>query len=146
MTGLVTDLKKILIDLVKQIPVLTASYSELLGQLFCHLTTRLSRIEGSLIEKHQDITPVFSSTVFDDNPELNGEFERVSKINMIMRVRVMEIALSMAAISRDHLYSICEQNFNLDQNLRELLHAKDVLTKLGVIELLSEFCKYCYLR
>lgn len=127
--------------MVRQIPECNVQYSEKLGILLCHLTTRLNKFESILIEQQHNMTAVFSSTVFDDNAELLHEFQRVSKISRTIQIRVIEIAVQLGAISRDHLVSISEQCFNLDSNLREVLHSNDVLAKLNVIEIISNLGK-----
>lgn len=145
-----TSLKQILPNFVHQIPELTVSYSELLAQLFCHLTTHLNKLESTLIEKHHNITAVFSSTVFDDNPELTHEFQRVKKINKTVQLRIMDIFIKLAAISKDHLINISEPIYKLDANIKELLDSSDILAKLNVIEILSNlgitFHGYEYLQ
>lgn len=137
MTELETNLKSVLPYFIRQIPEATVSYSELIGELLCHLTTRLNKIESSLIDKHHNIVAVFSSTVFDDNHELTNELHKIAKMNSTMQIRVLDIFIKIAAISNDHLINISELVFGLDKNLRELLHSKDILAKLNVIELIS---------
>ena len=127
---------------VRQIPECNVQYSEKIGILFCHLTTRLNKFESVLIEKYHNMTAVFSSTVFDDNAELLHEFQRASKSSKTVQIRVIEIAVQLGAISREHLISISEQCFSLDSNLRELLHSQDILAKLNVIEIISNLGKF----
>lgn len=137
-------LKQMLIIFVHQIPNLSVKYSELLGKLFCHLTSKLNRIEATLIERHHNITSViFSTSIFDDNPELTNEFERISKISSTMKIRVLEIFVKLATLSKEHLVSISEPNF-MNENLKSLLNSNDILTKLNVIELLTDLSMTFY--
>lgn len=131
-------LKHMLPIFVRQIPLNEVRYSQLLGKLLSHLTTRLNNIESKLIEKHHNITAVFSSTVFDDNHELIEEFKKIAKLNSTNHVRVLEIFLHIAVLSKDHLTNICEETINFNDHLKELLYGQDFLVKLNVIELLSE--------
>lgn len=133
-----TKLKRILPTLVRQIPANSVRFSQLLGQLFCCITKRLNVIEAKLIEKHHNITAVFSSTVFDDNAELIDEFKKIAKLDSTNRIRVLEIFLQMAVLSRDHLLNICGESFDLNEHLKDLLSSKDFLIRLNIIELLSD--------
>jgi hypothetical protein len=130
-----------LISFVQQIPYSNVRYSELLGQLFCQITTVFNKTEGKIIEKYHNMTAVFSTSVFDDNPELNKEFERVAGSNCTMKIRVLDIFIKIATLSNDHLVSISEQNF-IDKNLKDLINSDDILTKLNVIELLADLSKH----
>ncbi len=144
LTTLEGVLKHMLLSLVRQIPNLNVGYSELLGQLFCQITTKFNIVEAKLIEKYHNMTAVFSTSVFDDNPELKKEFDSVSVLNSSMKIRVLDIFIKMAEISKDHLVSISDLNF-LNQNLKILINSDDILTKLNVIELLTDLSKYLYL-
>ena len=128
-------------DFFRQIPEATQSYSELISELLCQLTTKLNVIESSLIDKHHNIVAVFSSTVFDDNHALTEELHKIAKMNSTMQIRILDIFIKIAAISSDHLKNISELVYGLDNNLKELLHSHDILVKLNVIELLSNLGK-----
>jgi len=86
---------------------------------------------------------IFTDLVFDNNQALVDEIEKIFKINgsgsSVFSMRVLELIVEMATISRNHLTLICEQKFALNDKIKFYLDEKqnDPLAKLNCIELLN---------
>lgn len=138
------NLKEILPYFVQQIPVCIVSYSQLVNDLFCSLTIELNKLEAQIQSKDQ-LVDIFTCSVFENNQRLMNEFEQVYKMNSIQAFRIFEIIINMSMISEEHLKSICENKFNLNNKINSFLIEKcDMLSRLNCVELLSKLVRVSY--
>ena len=132
------DLKDVLPCLVSQIPQTAISYSHLLGDLFCHLTSKFNELNLKL-NQNQDLK--FHDSIFSfENSALIKEFENVMQKNSVLNLRVLEIIIKLSSLSENHLNEIGEAKFGLASKINSILRDKfDVLSQLNCIELLTNF-------
>lgn len=129
--------KRLLPHMIRQIPISSVSYTGLLTQLISLITTKLNSIQERISSKELEFE-VFSSSIFDNNKSLIDEFENVAKLNSIQAFRVLELFIHLGALSKNHLLSICEENFHLSTKIHDLLNEKyDILSLINCIELLN---------
>jgi 26S proteasome non-ATPase regulatory subunit 5 len=129
--------KRILPHMIRQVPISSVSYTDLLTQLVSSITTKLNSIQERISSKELEVE-VFSSSVFDNNKSLIDEFENVAKVSSIQAFRVLEVFIRLGALSKNHLHSICEEKFHLSTKIQDLLNEKyDILSLINCIELLN---------
>ena len=133
-----SNLKDIMPYFIRQIPINVVSYSLLVNDLLCSITIELNRIEA-LIQSKDLRVDIFTGSIFENNQPLINEIERVYKLNSINSLRIFEILVNLSLISEEHLKSICESKFNLNDKINHFLMNKiDILSKLNCIELLTK--------
>jgi hypothetical protein len=113
--------------LIKQIPAATLSYSSLLSEFICILALKFSYVEN---------VQTNFKLIFTD--EMINELEETSKQNSVIKFRVFELIVKLAACSNE-LTNVSELKFNLSKKLNEYLNDKnDVLSRINCIEILTD--------